>query len=65
MVAVEDLSVKNMIKTRHLSKSIADNAWGTLISYLKYKCLRYGKKFVKVPPGGTSQTCMCGAHSGA
>ncbi|NSW82778.1 MAG: IS200/IS605 family element transposase accessory protein TnpB [Syntrophothermus sp.] len=62
LIAVEGLSVKNMIKNHHLSKSIADAGWGKFISYLEYKCLKYGKKFVKVPPGGTSQTCICGAH---
>lgn len=61
-IAVEDLSVKNMIKNHHLSKSIADAGWGKFINYLEYKCLKYGKMFVKVPPGGTSQTCVCGAH---
>ncbi|HOV79416.1 MAG TPA: RNA-guided endonuclease TnpB family protein [Bacillota bacterium] len=62
LIAVENLSVKNMIKNHHLSKSIADAGWGKFISYLEYKCLKYGKKLVKVPPGGTSQTCICGAH---
>ena len=62
LIAVEDLSIKNMINNRHLSKSIADAGWGKFVSYLEYKCLKYGKKFIKVPPGGTSQTCICGAH---
>ena len=62
LIAVEDLSVKSMIKNRHLSKSIADAGWGKFTSYLEYKCLKYGKTFVTVPPGGTSQTCICGAH---
>ena len=62
LIAVEDLSVKNMIKNRHLSKGIADAGWGKFVDYLEYKCLKYGKRFVKVPPGGTSQTCICGAH---
>lgn len=62
LIAVEDLSVKNMVKNRHLSKSIADAGWGKFVYYLEYKCLKYGKKLVKVPPGGTSQTCVCGAY---
>lgn len=62
LIAVEDLSVKNMIKNHHLSKSIADAGWGKFVDYLEYKCLKFGKVFVKVPPGGTSQTCVCGAH---
>jgi len=62
LVAVEKLPVKNMIKNHHLSKSIADAGWGKFTGYLEYKCLKYGKRFVEVPPGGTSQTCICGAH---
>jgi len=61
-IAIEDLSVKNLLKNRHLSKSIADAGWGKFISYLEYKCLKYGKRLVKIPPGGTSQTCICGAY---
>ncbi|SFR09089.1 RNA-guided endonuclease InsQ/TnpB family protein [Desulfoscipio geothermicus] len=62
LIAVENLSVKNMVKNRRLSKSIADAGWGKFLDYLEYKCLKYGKTFVKIPPGGTSQTCVCGAH---
>lgn len=62
LIAVEDLSVKNMVKNRHLSKSIADAGWGKFVDYLEYKCLKYGKTLVKVPPGGTSQTCVCDTH---
>jgi putative transposase len=61
-IAVEDLSVKNMIKNHHLSKSIADAGWGKFVDYLEYKCLKYGNKLVKVSPSGTSQTCVCGTH---
>ena len=63
LIAVEDLSVKNMMKNHHLSKSIADAGWGKFVDYLRYKCLKYGKTFIKVSPGGTSQTCVCGAHA--
>jgi len=62
LIAVEDLPVKNMVKNYHLSKSIADAGWRRFVDYLEYKCLKYGKTFVKVPSGGTSQTCVCGAH---
>jgi len=61
-IAVEDLSIKNMAKNQHLSKSIADAGWGKFVDYLEYKGRKYGKTFVKIPPGGTSQTCICGAH---
>lgn len=61
LIAVEDLSIRNMIQNHHLSKSIADAGWGTFIRYLEYKCRKYGKTFVKVLARGTSQTCICGA----
>lgn len=62
LIAVEDLAIKNMVKNRCLSKSISDAGWGKFSQYMEYKCLKYGKTFVKVPPGGTSQTCVCGTH---
>ncbi len=62
LIAVEDLAVKNMVKNHRLSKSISDAGWGKFLDYLEYKSQKYVKTFVKVPPGGTSQTCVCGAH---
>ncbi|ATY84589.1 transposase [Kyrpidia spormannii] len=59
-IAVEDLSVKNMMKNHHFSKSIADAGWSKFISYIEYKAKKFGKVLVKVPPAGTSQTCVCG-----
>uniref|UniRef100_UPI0022E2CD38 transposase n=1 Tax=Ligilactobacillus ruminis TaxID=1623 RepID=UPI0022E2CD38 len=41
-IVVENLSVKNMMQNHHLSASIANASWGTLISQLKYKCAWYG-----------------------
>jgi len=48
VIAVETLQVKNMIKNRRLSKSIADTGWSTLIRFLEYKCYWYGKELIKV-----------------
>lgn len=48
VIAVEDLSVKNMVKNRKLSLSISDASWGELIRQLEYKCDWYGRKFVKI-----------------
>jgi putative transposase len=62
LIAIEDLAIRNMIRNRHLSKSIADAGWGRFAGYLEYKCTKFGKTLVKVPPGGTSQTCICGAN---
>lgn len=61
-IAVEDLHITNMVKNHCLAKSIADAGWGTFIKYIAYKSKKFGKRFVKVPPAGTSQTCICGEH---
>ncbi|WP_230967973.1 RNA-guided endonuclease InsQ/TnpB family protein [Nostoc sp. WHI] len=58
LIAVEDLSVKNMVKNKKLALSISDSAalaslrasasWGELLRQLKYKCDWYGRNFVSV-----------------
>lgn len=57
VIVVENLSVKNMMKNHHLSASIANAAWGTLVSQLKYKCTWYGKQLIIVDPKNTSRIC--------
>ena len=57
VIVVENLSVKNMMKNHHLSASIANAAWGILVSQLKYKCAWYGKQLVIVDPKNTSRVC--------
>jgi putative transposase len=47
-IAVEDLAVRNMVKNRKLSRSIADAAWGELVRQLEYKCQWYGRTLVKI-----------------
>lgn len=62
LIIVEDLKIKNMIKNKHLAKSIADASWGTLISMLSYKAEEAGGRVLKVDPRHTSQVCSrCGA----
>ncbi|BDI19191.1 transposase [Nostoc cf. commune SO-36] len=61
LVAYEDLSVKNMVKNRHLAKSISDAGWSTFRQWLEYFGHKYGKVTVAVPPHNTSQNCSnCG-----
>ena len=60
-IAVEDLQVANMVKNKKLAKHILNISWSKLFNILKYKCEWYGKKFVKVHPQYTSQSCSnCG-----
>lgn len=48
LIAVEDLSVVNMLKNRHLSRSISDVSWSELLRQIEYKQLWRGGQFVKV-----------------
>jgi len=56
-IAIENLSVRNVVKNPHLSRSISD----TFSEYLAYKAEGAGREIVKVNPAGTSQECSgCG-----
>ena len=57
LIAYEDLAVKNMVRNRHLAKSINDAAWNTFRRWLEYFGYKYGKITVAVPPYNTSQDC--------
>lgn len=60
-VALEDLQVRNLVRNRHLAKSIHDAAWSQFASWLLYYGKVFGKPVVKVPPAYTSQDCSaCG-----
>jgi len=61
IVAWEDLKVRNMVKNRHLSKSISDAAWTQLRSWVEDFGKVFGVVTVSVPPHYTSQNCWnCG-----
>jgi putative transposase len=57
----EDLQVANMVKNRHLAKSIQDVGWGAFLIILSYKAACAGRRVIAVPPAFTSQRCSgCG-----
>ncbi|CAM5321502.1 transposase [Streptomyces avidinii] len=64
-VAVEDLAVKGLARTR-MAKSIHDAGWSALLTMLEYKAARYGRTFVRIGRfEPTSQVCcVCGVKDG-
>jgi putative transposase len=57
----EDLQVRNMVRNRHLAKSIQDAGWSQFLSILSYKAACAGRSVIAVNPAFTSQTCSgCG-----
>jgi putative transposase len=62
LIAVEDLQVNRMLHNHCLAKSISDAAWSGFLTLLGIKAEWAGtRKFVKVNPAYTSQTCSgCG-----
>lgn len=60
-VYIEDLQVQNMVRNKHLARSITDASWGKFFEYLGYKAGEAGRKVIKVKPHNTSQICSeCG-----
>ena len=59
LIVCEDLNIKGLSKG-FLSKQIHDVAWGNFLNKIEYKAECADKRFLKVNPNGTSQTCICG-----
>ncbi|KAB8331601.1 IS200/IS605 family element transposase accessory protein TnpB [Scytonema tolypothrichoides VB-61278] len=61
LVAYEDLKVRNMVRNRHLAKSISDAAWTQFRQWVEYFGKVFGVATIAVPPHYTSQNCShCG-----
>lgn len=62
LISMENLNVAGMKRNKHLSKSISDAGWATLISQIEYKSAWYGRTFYKVDRFfASSKTCShCG-----
>ena len=64
VLVAEDLRVSNMVKNKHLSKSISDASWATFFKWCADIAERDGLHFHQVDPKNTSQTCStCGNKS--
>lgn len=61
VIGLEDLSVKNMMKNRCLSRAIGDAGWGELIRQITYKQKNNGGKVVQIdryfPSSKTCSVC--------
>ncbi|HSA51863.1 MAG TPA: RNA-guided endonuclease TnpB family protein [Yinghuangia sp.] len=64
-IAVEDLSVKGLARTR-LAKSVHDAGWSAFVTMLEYKAARYGRTLIRIGRfEPTSQVCSeCGVKDG-
>ena len=61
LIAVEHLTILNMVQNHALAKSIMDASWGAFIDILEEKAERAGHQVVRVNPRFTSQNCHnCG-----
>lgn len=63
-ITLETLKVKNLMKNRKLSKSIADVGWSNFINMLKYKAERKGKLIIQIDQWfPSSQICSYCQHN--
>ena len=59
-IVMEHLNVRGMMKNKHLAKSIADQKLYEFKRQIKYKCEKYGIKFVEADRWfPSSKTCSC------
>ena len=61
IIAIENLTIPNMVRNHHLAGSIWDAGWGRFRNYLIYKAAACGVQVIPVNSINTSQTCSrCG-----
>ncbi len=57
LIALEALRIANLVRDKHLSKSILDQGWGYLRNRFVVKAANAGRQLVLVDPAYTSKTC--------
>ena len=63
LIAYEDLKIRNLVRNRHLAKSISDASWSRFLGWLTYYGQVYHIPVIAVEPAYTSQDCSaCGAY---
>src|SRR5438552_2746230 len=61
LIAYEDLKIRNLVKNRHLAKSIHDAGWYQFLCWVKAYGIMHGIPVLAVPPHYTTQACSaCG-----
>ena len=61
LIAFEALQIRNMVKNRHLAKSIHDAGWATFLAWVNAYGMMHGVLVIAVVPQWTSQQCSaCG-----
>jgi putative transposase len=61
LIAYEQLQIRNLVKNRHLAKSIYDAGWGTFLRWVKAYGLMHAIPIIAVAPQFTTQACSnCG-----
>ncbi|WP_406419218.1 RNA-guided endonuclease InsQ/TnpB family protein [Streptomyces sp. NBC_01614] len=58
-VVIEDLTVRNLLKSGNLARAISDAAWTDLRMMLEYKCAWYGRELIVIDRWFPSSK-MCG-----
>ncbi len=63
LIAYEHLQIRNMVRNRHLAKSIHDAGWGDFLRWVKHYGVVHGIPIIAVAPQFTSQECSaCGTR---
>ena len=61
-IAVEDLNVAGMLRTKMFSKKISEQRWAALSAMLEHKAAKAGIRYVRVNPANTSTDCSACGH---
>jgi putative transposase len=56
-ISLEDLQVRNLVRSHHLAKSISDAAWRQFRTILEAKAACAGRQVLAIPPAYTTQDC--------
>jgi putative transposase len=63
VISLEDVRVANLVRKRHLAKSMSDAGWAQFRTILEAKAACAGRRVVDVPPASPSQDCAgCGTR---